>query len=144
MSAEGSRAFVDTNVLVYAYDAAAGRKLESARDLVLSLWSARTGCVSIQVLQEFYVTVTRRLPAALDASTAAGAVEDFARWTVHEPTSVDVLAAIELHEQAQISFWDAMVIRSAASLGCGVLYSEDLNAGQRYDDVLVVDPFADA
>lgn len=142
MSAEDRRAFVDTNVLVYAHDAGAGQKLERARDLLRGLWSARSGCLSIQVLQEFFVTVTRRLPTTLDSPTAAAAVEDYARWTLHEPRSVDVLAAIELHEQAQIAFWDAMIVRSAAALGCGVLYSEDLNAGQRYDGVLVVDPFA--
>jgi len=142
MSAEARRAFVDTNVLVYAHDAEAGQKLERARELVRSLWGGRTGCLSIQVLQEFFVTVTRKLPTALDSPTAAAVVEDYARWIVHEPGATDVLAAIELHEQEQISFWDAMVVRSAAALGCDFLYTEDLNAGQRYDGVLIVDPFA--
>lgn len=142
MSADAPRAFVDTNVLVYAHDAAAGQRLVRARDVLRSLWSESRGCVSIQVLQEFFVTVTRRLPVRLDSATAAAAVEDYARWSVHEPSAVDVLAAIDLHEQVQISFWDAMIVRSASALGCDVLYTEDLSAGQRYDDVLVVDPFA--
>ena len=67
---------------------------------------------------------------------------DFARWTVHAPGADDVLAAIRLHRRHRMSFWDAMIVRSAAVLGCDTLLSEDLNAGQRYDGVLVVDPFA--
>ena len=89
------------------------------------------------------MTVTRRLPHALDSQAAAAAVQDYAGWNVHEPRSADVLAAIDLHERVQISFWDAMIVRSAGALGCDVLYTEDLNAGQRYGDVLVVDPFVE-
>ena len=97
----------------------------------------------MQVLQEFFVTVTRRLPTTLNVSTATAAVEDFARWP-STSRRLSTSSRRSLHEQAQISFWDAMDIRSAASLGCGVLYSEDLNAGQQYDDVRVTDPFAGA
>ena len=98
--------------------------------------------VSIQVLQELFVTLTRKLPRPLDGDAAESAVEDFALWTVHAPAAGDVLAAIRLHDRHRIPFWDAMIVRSAAQLGCDVLYSEDLSAGQRYDGVLVVDPFA--
>lgn len=141
MSAD-RRAFVDTNVLVYAHDATAGSKRETAVALVERLWDSGHGCVSIQVLQELFVTLTRKLPHPLQAEASTNAVEDFARWTVHAPVVEDVLAAIRLHERHGISFWDAMIVQSAAQLGCDVLYSEDLNAGQRYDGVLVVDPFA--
>ena len=136
------RAFVDSNVLVYAYDADAGEKTVRARALVRELRAARRGCVSIQVLQEFFVTVTGKLPQQLDVPTAAAAVEAFSTWTTHAPASRDVLAAIELHRRAQISFWDAMIVRSASVLRCEVLYTEDLNAGQELDGVLVVNPFA--
>ena len=78
----------------------------------------------------------------LDGDAAESAVEDFALRTVHAPAAGDVLAAIRLHDRHRIPFWDAMIVRSAAQLGCDVLYSEDLSAGQRYDGVLVVDPFA--
>jgi predicted nucleic acid-binding protein len=141
MSAE-ARAFVDTNILVYAHDTTAGAKRDAAVDVVERLWDSGNGCVSIQVLQELFVTLTRRLPRPLDPSAAEDAVEDFARWTVHAPASDDVLAAIDLHGRHRISFWDAMIVRSAAQLGCSLLYSEDLNAGQRFDGVLVVDPVA--
>ncbi|MCP9485496.1 MAG: PIN domain-containing protein [Gaiellaceae bacterium MAG52_C11] len=143
MSAEGSRSFVDTNVLVYAHDASAGTKLDRARGLVGDLWRSREGCVSVQVLQELFVTLTRRIATPLDSTTAATVVADYAKWTTHAPASGDVLAAIEIHERDGISFWDAMIARSAASLGCDLLYTEDLNAGQRYGGVLVVNPFAE-
>lgn len=136
------RAFVDSNVLIYAYDAGAGEKTAAAQSLVRELRVSRRGSVSIQVLQEFFVTVTRKLQQRLEVRTAAEAVEAFSSWTTHSPDARDVLAAIELHERASIPFWDAMIVRSASALGCEVLYTEDLNAGQEYDGVLVVDPFA--
>ena len=141
MSAE-ERAFVDTNILVYAHDTTAGAKRDAAVALVERLWDSGNGCVSIQALQELFVTLTRRLPRPLDPEAAKDVVEDFERWTVHAPAAEDVLAAIDLHRHHRISFWNAMIVRSAAQLGCNLLYSEDLNAGQRYDGVLVVDPFA--
>jgi predicted nucleic acid-binding protein len=137
-----ARAFVNTNVLVYAYDAGAGEKHRRARALLEELLDSRRGCVSVQVLQELYVTLTRRLSHPLDSQTAGAVVAAFATWTTHVPAAEDVLAAIELHERAQISFWDAMIVRSAGALACDVLYTGDLNQGQRYDGVLVVDPFA--
>ncbi len=141
MSAE-ARSFVDTNVLVYAHDATAGAKRDRARAIVRDLWESRGGCLSVQVLQELFVTVTRKLPHPLDTRTAATAVEDFSQWMTHAPSAGDVIAAIELYERHDLSFWDAMIIQSASALGCDILFSEDFNAGQRYDGVLVVDPFA--
>lgn len=143
MSAEHARAFVDTNVIVYAYDASAGPKRERAAATIRDLWRSGAGCISVQVLQEFFVTVTRKAPRQVEPRTAANAVADLARWTTHSPDADDVIAAIELHERMRISFWDAMIVQSALSLDCEVLLSEDLNPAQRYDGVLVVDPFAD-
>jgi predicted nucleic acid-binding protein len=135
------RLFVDTNILVYAYDVTAGRKHDRARALVEELWNTREGCLSIQVLQEFFVTTTRKLPKPLAVPTAAQIVDDLSRWHVHAPDAADVLAAIDIHQRASASFWDAMIIRSASELGCDVLYSEDLNAGQSFQGVRVRDPF---
>ena len=95
----------------------------------------------MQVLQELFVNLTRKVPKPLSAREAAVLVEDLFAWTVHSPGPRDVLYAIELHERAGVSFWDAMILTSARSLGCRVLYSEDLSAGQSYDGVLVVNPF---
>lgn len=141
MSAEG-RSFVDTNVLVYAFDGTSGAKRERAGVLVQEVWATRRGCVSVQVLQELFVTLTRKVPSPLPAAAATRVVEDLSEWTVHAPDARDVLAAIRLHGRHRISFWDAMIVQSATQLACDVLYSEDLNAGQRYDGVLVVDPFS--
>jgi predicted nucleic acid-binding protein len=133
----GELVFVDTNVLVYAYDLSAGDKHERARRLVEELRRTRQGCISIQVLQEFFVNVTRKIPNPLAPSTAREIVQDLARWKTHTPDERSVLAAIDLHEHAGLSFWDAMILRSAASLGCETLYTEDPNAGQSYDGVVV-------
>jgi predicted nucleic acid-binding protein len=137
----GNRQFVDTNVLVYAHDDSAGSKRDQARTLVEQLWGSRDGCLSVQVLQEFFVTVTRKITKPVDAETAKAIVADLSRWYLHVPAADDVLAAIGIHQRTGISFWDAMIVRSAAEIGCTVLYSEDLNAGQEYSGVRVENPF---
>ena len=133
--------FVDTNILVYAEDRDAKTKREIARDLVLGLWNDRQGVLSIQVLQEFYVTVTRKLKKPLRAGDALDAVREYLTWTVVENTGSLLVQAAELQQRAQLSFWDALVVQAAIQAGCDRLYSEDLNAGQRFDSVLVVNPF---
>lgn len=138
----GDRQFVDTNVLVYAHDVTAGEKRDRARALVEELWNTRGGCVSIQVLQEFFVTTTRKIRRPLESSAAAQIIADLGHWHVHAPAAGDVLAAIDIHRQARTSFWDAMILRSASELGCDILHSEDLNPGQAYAAVTVRNPFA--
>jgi len=137
----GSRQFVDTNVLVYAHDLTAGAKHDRARALIEELWDTRQGCLSIQVLQEFFVTTTRKIPRPLDATDAARIIEELAHWHVHAPAAADVLAAIDVHRHARVSFWDAMILRSAKELGCNIVHSEDLNSGQEYEGVEVRNPF---
>lgn len=138
----GKRQFVDTNVLVYAHDLSAGEKHDQARALLEDLWDSRDGCLSIQVLQEFFVTTTRKIPKPLKASSAARIIADLARWHMHAPDARDVLAAIDIHQQTGASFWDAMILRSAKELGCQLLHSEDLNHGQTYAGVRVSNPFS--
>jgi predicted nucleic acid-binding protein len=142
MSAESSAEFVDSNVLVYLHDVSAGSKREQARELVDRLWQNRRGCLSIQVLQEFYVNVTQKVPTPLPVDAAWRLVFAFGGWRTHRPATEDVLAAIELQQRHRVSFWDGMILRSAGSLGCGIVWSEDLNAGQLYDGVRVLNPFA--
>lgn len=137
----GDRRFVDTNILLYALDDSAGGKRGQARALVEQLWESREGCLSVQVLQEFFVNVTRKIAKPLDVETAKEIVADLSRWYLHVPAADDVLAAIGIHQRTGISFWDAMIVRSAAEIGCAVLYSEDLNAGQDYSGVRVENPF---
>ncbi len=142
MSAETARQFVDTNVLVYAHDRSAGPKHQRARQLLTELWAAGTGCLSIQVLQEFYVTITAKVRRPLDAESARQRVEDLSAWLVHSPAPEDVVEAIRLQQTSRLSFWDAMIVVSARRLGCQALWSEDLNPGQTVAGVTVRNPFA--
>lgn len=142
MSADGSREFVDANVLVYAHDASAGPKKAAAQRLLTRLWERGSGCVSVQVLQEFFVTVTRKVAKPLSVEEAASRIRDLSAWRVFSPGTEDVLRAIALHKDAKLSFRDAMVVHAAAELGCDVLWTEDLSDGQLLQDVRVRDPFA--
>jgi predicted nucleic acid-binding protein len=136
-----NRRFVDANVLVYAHDDSAGAKRDQARGLVEELWESREGCLSVQVLQEFFVTVTRKIAKPLDPEMAKEIIADLSHWHAHVPAADDVIGAIGIHQRTGISFWDAMIVRSAAEMGCAVLYSEDLNAGQEYSGVRAENPF---
>ena len=133
--------FIDTNVLIYAYDLSQGVKHDKALALIESLWQSGNGCLSTQVLQEFYVNVTRKAAKPLSPDQAAQIIRDFSNWHIHRPAAEDILAAIDLHQHYQISFWDAMVLRSARQSNCETVWSEDLSDGQAYDGIRVSNPF---
>lgn len=135
------RIFVDTNILVYAHDVSAGIKHATAKKLIQELWENKTGCLSIQVMQEFYVSVTQKVPNPMDYVNAIGIIRDLKYWKVHEPKIEDVLNAVDIQQRYQISFWDAMILQSALQLECGLLWSEDLNPGQVYESVKLINPF---
>ncbi len=141
MSAGQGCQFVDTNILVYAHDTSAGAKRDRAARLLEDLWESRLGCLSIQVLQEFYVNITRKVAHPLDSGVAARILADLSAWRVHAPEAKDVLGAIEIQRRYGVSFWDAMILQSAVQLGCEVVWSEDLNPDQVYEGVRVVNPF---
>ena len=141
MTGEHDTHFIDTNILVYMHDRSAGSKHDQAKAFVRSLWESGAGCLSIQVLQELFVTITRKVPRPLSVESATQIIADLGTWRVHEPQVEDILGAIHLQTRYKISFWDAMIIQSAAQLGCRVLWSEDLNAGQEYQKVRVRNPF---
>jgi predicted nucleic acid-binding protein len=130
--------FVDTNVFVYAHDHTAGRKHGVAAELLSRLFAERCGAVSVQVLVEFFAVVTRRGFKVRDAEAM---ISDLERWSIHQTGHADVLRAIELLRRYKISWWDALVVNSANQLGCRVLWSEDMNDGQRYGGVTVRNPF---
>ncbi len=142
MSAAEPPQFLDSNVLVYAFDHAAGDKSALARRHVVDLWQKGSGCLSIQVLQEFFVSVTAKISKPLSPPEARREIAYLSRWRVHRPWPSDVLSAIDLRERLHISFWDAMILQSARSLGCRILWTEDLNHGQTYEGVTVRNPFA--
>jgi predicted nucleic acid-binding protein len=128
-------------VIVYAYDTTAGAKHDQARALLERLWTDGTGVASVQVLQELYVTLTRKIAVPLDVQTARGIVGDLATWHVVRPTEMDVLMAIDASERWRISFWDAMILTTAQIAGASTVWSEDLNADQTFDGLSVKNPF---
>ncbi len=133
--------FCDTNVVVYAYDSTAGTKREEARALLQRLWQSGEGAVSVQILQELFVTLTRKVTPALGIGDARRIITDIATWQVFAPTAHDVIDAIDAAARWRISFWDAMLLVSAQAVGASVVWSEDLNAGQAFNGVLVQNPF---
>jgi predicted nucleic acid-binding protein len=139
MKAKLPRSFFDTNVLVYSDDPRYPVKRAKAIDLVLDHLRQRTGVVSLQVLQEYFVSATGKLK--LDAVLAKRRVEFFARFHVAEPKVSDILAAIDLHRLHGISLWDTLILRSAKQSGCSVLLTEDMQHGQVIDGVRIVNPF---
>lgn len=143
MNAESAKEFVDANVLVYALDSSAGSKKVQAEGVLSRLWDEGAGCLSIQVLQEFFVTITGKVPHPLSADQAADSVHEYTTWRVFSPTADDVLAAIVIRKRSKIGFWDAMIVQAAAESGCPVLWTEDLNDGQVIKGVRVRNPFAE-
>ncbi len=136
------RVFVDTNVLVYAHDLDAGRKRAIAAAVLKDLWATRRGVLSTQVLQEFYVNVTRKIPTPLEPRVAREVVRSYTVWPVATPSVVEIVRASELEELHKLSFWDALIVVAAHHIGAARLLSENLNPGQRIEGVLVENPFA--
>jgi predicted nucleic acid-binding protein len=134
------KSFVDTNVLVYAYNLEAGPKHERARELIQELWATQNGIISTQVLQEFYSSL-RRLDRSLKISFVRELVGNYFDWQVVVNTPESIFHASEIEERYQVSFWDALIIHAAEISGASVLYSEDLSDGQRYGAVRVMNPF---
>ena len=140
--AEGQTTFVDTNVLAYAYDGSETRKQPVAQAQLAVLWRNRTGVLSTQVLQEFYIVATRKLATPMHRTTARRIVGLYAAWT---PVQVDVpliLASSELEESHTLSFWDALILEAARRAGATRLLTEDLRPGRRIGGVLIENPFA--
>lgn len=133
------RFFIDTNVLVYADDLDAGPKNAVARALIAEALIEGTGVLSTQVLQEFFSIATRKLHVAADV--ARRKVELLASLEVVRIDVDAILAAIDLHRLHSLSFWDALIIQSAANAGCARLLSEDLQHGRTISGVRIDNPF---
>ena len=138
----GERVFLDTNVLVYAYDRTAGPKHEAACRLLVDLWNGAGGILSVQVLQEFFVAVTRKVPSRLSAAEAREVVEDLLTWEVVSNDGPAVLEANDLQAAEKISFWDALIVAAARRGGAEVLLTEDFADGRAFGDLRVRNPFA--
>lgn len=131
--------FFDTNILVYTEDVSAPAKQKRAASLWNKHFRNGTALISVQVLQEYFSAVTRKL--AIDAGVAQRRVEIFSTANVITFDAADVISAIELHRLMGTSFWDALILHAARSGGATVLYSEDFQHGAILASVRVVNPF---
>jgi len=137
------KTFVDTNILVYAYDIDSGAKHERAKRLLIGLWEGGVGVVSTQVLQEFYVTVTRKLAKPISKRAAREVVATYEVWEVFRPGAIDISAASETEERFRLSFWDALIITAARRCRATSLLSEDLQDGMVIDSLTISNPLLD-
>ncbi len=135
------RAFLDTNVLVYLFDVDAPDKQEQARALLQAEVANGRAVLSTQVLQEFYVAVTRKLARPLDALTAEAALRCLAELPVTPVNSALVLRAAQRSRTDNRSFWDSLIVETAVQSGAKVLYSEDLQHGRVVEGMQIVNPF---
>lgn len=136
-----AKVFVDTNVLIYSYDLDAGGKHDAAAALVRDIWERRCGVISTQVLQEFYVNVTRKIPAPLSRARARGILQSYLSWQVELNGPEIILFASEIEERHHVTFWDAMIVASAVRAGAERILTEDLNHGQVIEGVQIQNPF---
>jgi len=137
----GEPKFVDTNVLVYLFDADAPGKQARARELLRD--ERDRIAVSVQVLGEFYVTVTRKLAEPLAPDAAAQAVEELCRFQVQAVRPELVRSAVRRSQSSRLSYWDALIVETALDAGADVLFTEDLQHGQEIDGLRIVNPFRD-
>ena len=135
------RVFVDTNVLIYAHDLDAGLKRDRAVSIVSDLWEKENGILSVQVLQEFYVNVTRKVSRPLTPASARGVIQNYLAWHIETNEPSTVLLASEIGERNLLSFWDALIVASASKAGADRILSEDLNHGQVIEGILIENPF---
>ena len=135
------KTFVDTNILVYAHDLDSGKNHEIAQKAIINLWDTGTGVISTQVLQEFYVTLTRKVSVPLKKSQARRILNNYLAWDVAVNNGETILQAIEIEENYHISFWDAMIVSAAYFKNAAIILTEDLNEGQQIEGITIVNPF---
>ena len=133
--------FVDTNVLVYRRDRSDENKNDKAVEWIEYLWRERLGRLSIQVLQEFYITVTQKLDPKVSKEIARQDVRDLVSWRPVLADAKLLADAWAIQDKHKTSWWDSLVVAAAQSAGCRYLLSEDLQDGHMFDDVRVVNPF---
>jgi predicted nucleic acid-binding protein len=134
--------FLDTNILVYAYDSSDPEKQATAQKLLTQGIEQEDAVLSAQVLGEFFVVVTRRIKEPLSPEQAEQVIDLLSILPVVEVDAKLVKRAILLHKESQASYWDSLIVSAAERAGCTKILSEDLNAGQAYLDVRVENPFA--
>ena len=135
------KTFVDTNILVYAHDQDAGHKHEIARKVITELWESRLGLLSAQVLQEFYLTLTRKIPVPLDKPATRRILRNYLSWEVVINDPSVILQASEIEQTYKMSFWEALIVSAAFSKNAATILTEDLNHGQVIEGIEIKNPF---
>jgi predicted nucleic acid-binding protein len=135
----GDRFFVDTNVLLYSVDPTVPPKQQAALLWLEALWENGSGALSWQVLHEFYVNAVRRV--RVPKKIVRQLVEDFAQWRSPELTIGLIRRAWHWSDQAQLTYWDSLILAAAERMECGWLLSEDFQAGRRFGTVTIINPF---
>lgn len=130
--------FLDTNILVYAQDAGLPQKQGKSRQIILQLSESGIGVISTQVMQEFYVAATRKL--GVKPLAAKGVLKTLAVFEIVQVSPDLIQEAVDCSILNQVSFWDALILASAAAARCSILYSEDLAPGQSILGVKVENP----
>ena len=133
--------FVDTNILVYAHDLDAGDKHEEAQRIVSELWETKNGVLSTQVLQELYVTLTKKMLHPIEKVTARRILQRYFTWQVVINDPGIFIQASDIEEAYNISFWDALIVSAAYTKNVATILTEDLSHGQYIEGVLIQNPF---
>ena len=137
----GDKIFVDTNVLVYSHDVDAERKHQIAQNILLELWKNRNGVLSVQVLQEFYVTMTRKVLHPIPPNRVRNIIRDYFSWHIEINDFNSILIASRIGEDYKISFWDALIVAAALKAKADKILTEDLNAWQIIEGMPIENPF---
>lgn len=135
------KVFIDTKVLVYAYDASAGEKHTMSLEIMENLWDSGNGIISSQVLQEFFVSITKKISKPLNLITAKEIVKDLLKWKMVIINGEIILEAIDIHSQHKYSFWDSVIIAAAIEGGAGTILSEDLSDKHVIKGITINNPF---
>jgi len=133
--------FVDTNLLVYAYDSSAGKKWRTSLEVLSLLWSHRTGVLSTQVIQELFVSLTQKVKNPILPETAKEIISDLLRWPLVVNDGGNILRAVDLQIKYHFSFWDSLILQAAITSKSEFLLSEDFQDGQVVESVTILNPF---
>jgi predicted nucleic acid-binding protein len=137
----GDKIFVDTNILVYSHDVDAEQKHQIAQNTLLELWKNRNGVLSVQVLQEFYVTMTRKVLHPIPPNSVRNIIRDYFSWHIEINDLNSILIASRIGEDYKISFWDALIVAAALKAKADKILTENLQAGQIIEGIPIENPF---
>lgn len=137
----GDKIFVDTNILVYSHDVDAEQKHQIAQNTLLELWKNRNGVLSVQVLQEFYVTMTKKVLHPIPPNSVRNIIRDYFSWHIEINDLNSILIASRIGEDYKISFWDALIVAAALKAKADKILTEDLQAGQIIEGIPIENPF---